>query len=140
LAGWRRVLDVLVVRPDVADPALSPDGGRALPPGPLHVVFRNVGFVYPGTSSEVLSDVDLEIPAQTRVAVVGETGSGKTTFVKLLTRLVDPTRGEVLLGGVPLTRLRFDSVRSRVAIVLQDRILFDTIVADSGRFASTPAS
>ena len=51
----------------------------------------------------MLSDVDLEIPAQTRVAVVGETGSGKTTFAKLLTRLMDPTRGQVLLAGVPLT-------------------------------------
>ena len=52
----------------------------------------------------MLSDVDLEIPAKTRVAVVGETGSGKTTFAKLLTRLMDPTAGQVLLSGVPLDR------------------------------------
>src|SRR5690606_18666680 len=74
VAGWRRVLDVLDLAPDVADPAREPDGGQVLPPGPLPVRFRGVGFAYPG-GPEVLSDVDLEIPAQTRVAVVGETGS-----------------------------------------------------------------
>ena len=140
IAGWRRVLDVLDMQPDVADPALSPDGGCVLPRGPLNVVFRNVGFTYPGTSREALSDVDLEIPAQTRVAVVGETGSGKTTFAKLLTRLMDPTRGEVLLGGVPLTRVRFDSLRSRVVMVPQDGFLFDTTIADNVRFARPEAT
>ena len=134
IAGWRRVLDVLDLAPDVADPAREPDGGQVLPPGPLPVRFRGVGFAYPG-GPEVLSDVDLEIPAQTRVAVVGETGSGKTTFAKLLTRLMDPTRGEVLLGGVPLTRVRFDSLRSRVVMVPQDGFLFNTTIAENVRFA-----
>jgi ABC-type multidrug transport system fused ATPase/permease subunit len=69
------------------------------------------------------------------VAVVGETGSGKTTFAKLLTRLMDPTRGEVLLGQVPLPRVRFDSLRSRVVMVPQDGFLFDASVADNVRFA-----
>jgi ATP-binding cassette subfamily B protein len=74
------------------------------------------------------------------VAVVGETGSGKTTFAKLLTRLMDPTRGEVLLGGVPLTRVRFDSLRSRVVMVPQDGFLFDTTIADNVRFARPEAT
>jgi ATP-binding cassette subfamily B protein len=134
VAGWRRVLDVLDLAPDVADPAREPDGGQVLPPGPLPVRFRGVGFAYPG-GPEVLSDVDLEIPAQTRVAVVGETGSGKTTFAKLLTRLMDPTRGEVSLGGVPLRRVRFDSLRSRVVMVPQDGFLFNASVAENVRFA-----
>jgi ABC-type multidrug transport system fused ATPase/permease subunit len=134
VAGWRRVLDVLDMEPDVADPALN-GGGRTLPRGPLDVTFRDVGFVYPGTSTEVLSDVDLEIPARTRVAVVGETGSGKTTFAKLLTRLMDPSRGEVRLGQVPLAQVRFDSLRARVVMVPQDGFLFDASVADNVRFA-----
>lgn len=135
IAGWRRVLDVLDMEPDVADPALGDGGGLALPRGPLQVTFRDVGFTYPGTSTEVLSDVDLVIPAQTRVAVVGETGSGKTTFAKLLTRLMDPTRGEILLGRVPLSRVRFDSLRARVVMVPQDGFLFDTSIAGNVRFA-----
>ncbi|WP_051167748.1 ABC transporter ATP-binding protein [Actinoplanes sp. N902-109] len=131
VAGWRRVLDVLDIRPDVADPDLD---GVALPPGPLSVRFADVSYRYPG-GPIVLSDVDLEIPARTKVAVVGETGSGKTTFAKLLTRLMDPAGGEVLLGGTPLTTVRFDSLRSRVVMVPQDGFLFDATVAENIRFA-----
>jgi ATP-binding cassette, subfamily B, bacterial len=83
----------------------------------------------------VLTDVDLEILPRTRVAVVGETGSGKTTFAKLLTRLMDPTVGRVLLSGAPLTDVRFASLRRRVVMVPQDGFLFDASVADNIRFA-----
>ena len=130
IAGWRRVLDVLDVSPDVADPG---ERGRELPPGPLDIRFAGVSFAYPNGPT-VLHDVSLEIPAKSRVAVVGETGSGKTTFAKLLTRLMDPTRGEVLLSGVPLTDVRFASLRSRVVMVPQDGFLFDATVADNVRF------
>ena len=130
IAGWRRVLGVLDTKPDVADPG---ERGRDLPPGPLSVRFDHVHFAYPG-GPEVLSDVDLAIPAQTRVAVVGETGSGKTTFAKLLTRLMDPSRGGVLLSGVPLRDVRFDSLRRRVVMVPQDGFLFDATVADNVRY------
>jgi ABC-type multidrug transport system fused ATPase/permease subunit len=131
IAGWRRVIDVLDQQPDVADPG---DAGRDLPAGPIDVRFAHVHFAYP-SGPEVLTDVDLAIAAQTRVAVVGETGSGKTTFAKLLTRLMDPSQGEVLLSGVPLTGLRFASLRSRVVMVPQDGFLFDASVADNVRFA-----
>jgi len=131
VAGWRRVLDVLDIDPDVADPD---ETGLPLPPGPLSVRFRDVAFRY-GDGPLVLSDVDLEIPARTKVAVVGETGSGKTTFAKLLTRLMDPVAGEVLLSGVPLTEVRFASLRQRVVMVPQDGFLFDATVAENIRFA-----
>jgi ATP-binding cassette subfamily B protein len=68
------------------------------------------------------------------VAVVGETGSGKTTFAKLLTRLMDPTRGRVLLSGVPLDEVAFSSLRSRVVMVPQDGFLFDATVAANVRY------
>ncbi|WP_328467171.1 ABC transporter ATP-binding protein/permease [Actinoplanes sp. NBC_00393] len=131
VAGWRRILDVLDVDPDVADPD---DDGVELPAGPLSVRFADVSFHYPGGPT-VLSGVDLEIPARTKVAVVGETGSGKTTFAKLLTRLMDPAAGAVLLGGVPLTSVRFSSLRSRVVMVPQDGFLFDATVAENILFA-----
>jgi ATP-binding cassette, subfamily B, bacterial len=136
VAGWRRVLDISDVEPDVADPG---EHGRDLPTGPVEVRFEHVHFAYPG-GPEVLTDVDLSIPAQTRVAVVGETGSGKTTFAKLLTRLMDPGSGEVLLSGVPLTDVRFASLRRRVVMVPQDGFLFDTTVAANVRFAKPDLS
>ncbi|TBL38194.1 ABC transporter ATP-binding protein [Verrucosispora sp. SN26_14.1] len=130
IAGWRRVLDVLDVSPDVADPGPQ---GRELPAGPLDIRFAQVRYAYPDGPT-VLHDVSVEIPAKSRVAVVGETGSGKTTFAKLLTRLMDPTAGAVLLSGVALTDVRFDSLRSRVVMVPQDGFLFDASVADNVRF------
>ncbi|MFG3712002.1 ABC transporter ATP-binding protein [Micromonospora sp. NPDC047730] len=131
IAGWRRVLDVLDVAPDVADPG---EQGRELPPGPLDIRFAGVEFAYPG-GPPVLHGIDVEIPAKSRVAVVGETGSGKTTFAKLLTRLMDPTAGRVLLSGLPLEQVRFASLRSRVVMVPQDGFLFDATVAENVRFA-----
>ncbi|MFG3298502.1 ABC transporter ATP-binding protein [Micromonospora chersina] len=131
IAGWRRVLDVLDVAPDVADPG---EQGRELPSGPLDIRFAGVTFAYPG-GPPVLHDVTLEIPAKSRVAVVGETGSGKTTFAKLLTRLMDPTEGAVLLSGVSLREVRFESLRSRVVMVPQDGFLFDATVGENVRFA-----
>ncbi|GGI06827.1 ABC transporter ATP-binding protein [Egicoccus halophilus] len=138
VAGWRRVLDVLDLDPDVADPA---DDGVDLPDGPIGVTFDHVAFRYPrvGESGRdasgplVLRDVHLDIVPQTRVAVVGETGSGKTTFAKLLTRLMDPSEGRVLLAGTDLRRVRFDSLRRRVVMVPQDGMLFDGTIASNVR-------
>lgn len=130
VASFRRVLDVLDTPTDVADPGPA---GHRLPPGPLDVEFAGVAFAYPG-GPEVLHGLDLRIPAQTKVAVVGETGSGKTTFAKLLTRLMDPTRGEVRLGGLPLREVSFGSLRRRVVTVPQDGFLFDASVAENVRY------
>jgi ATP-binding cassette subfamily B protein len=135
LAGMRRVLGVLDTPTDVGDP--SP--GLLLPDGPLSVTFEHVSFAYPG-GPDVLHDVDLTLQAQTRIAVVGETGSGKTTFAKLLTRLMDPTRGNVLLAGVPLSQVQFASLRKRVVMVPQDGFLFDTTIADNVRYGRQDAS
>ncbi len=135
VAGLRRVLGVLDTPSDVADPA----EGRQLPEGPVGVRFEHVSFAYPG-GPDVLHDVDLEIAPRTRVAVVGETGSGKTTFAKLLTRLMDPTRGRVLLSGVPLSELGFGSLRHRVVMVPQDGFLFDASVAANVRYGRLDAT
>ncbi len=118
-AGWRRVLAVLDTPADVADPG---DAGEVLPRGPIAVRFEHVSFAYPG-GPPVLRDVDLELPPGARIAVVGETGSGKTTLAKLLTRLMDPSAGRVLVDGVDLRRVRFSSLRDRVVLVPQEGFL-----------------
>jgi ATP-binding cassette, subfamily B, bacterial len=135
VAGLRRVLAVLDTPTDVADP----QPGRTLPEGPVEVCFDGVSFAYPG-GPEVLHDVSLTIAPRTRVAVVGETGSGKTTFAKLLTRLMDPTRGRVLLSGVPLDELAFGSLRRRVVMVPQDGFLFDATLAENVRYGRLGAT
>ncbi|MFL6075400.1 MAG: ABC transporter ATP-binding protein [Mycobacteriales bacterium] len=132
IAGWRRVLGVLDTAPDVADPG---EAGAGLPAGPLGVRFRHVRFAYPA-GPEVLHGIDLEIAPERKVAIVGETGSGKTTFVKLLTRLMDPTSGEIEVGGVSLRRVRFDVLRRRVVMVPQDGFLFDATIADNVRYGA----
>ena len=129
ISGWRRVLGVLDTEPEVADPVV----GTAIPEGPVAVRFDGVRFRYP-TGGDVLADVDLEIGAQRRVAVVGETGSGKTTFAKLLTRLMDPTEGTVRLSGVPLPEVAFADLRKRVVMVPQDGFLFDGSIAENVRY------
>ncbi|MBX6391637.1 MAG: ABC transporter ATP-binding protein [Frankia sp.] len=144
LAGVRRVLDVLDTPSDVRDPARTPradgqPGGRDLPPGPLDAVLERVTFAY-RDGQPVLHGIDLRIPARSRVAVVGETGSGKTTIAKLLTRLMDPTEGRVLIGGVPLTEVRFASLRGRVVMVPQDGFLFDATIADNVRYGRPGAT
>jgi ATP-binding cassette, subfamily B, bacterial len=140
VAGFRRVLDVLDTEPDVRDPAVAdPASARALPEGPLGVRFERVTFRYSPTARNALDGVDLTIAPRTRVAIVGETGSGKTTFAKLVTRLMDPSEGRVLLGSdeqswVPLRRVAFASLRERVVMVPQDGFLFDATVADNVRY------
>jgi putative ABC transport system ATP-binding protein len=136
VAGWRRVLAVIDTPADVADPG---EAGTVLPRGPITVTFEHVSYAYPDGPT-VLHDVDLEIGPGSRVAVVGETGSGKTTFAKLLTRLMDPTTGRVLLDGVDLRRLRFSSLRERVVLVPQDGFLFDDTLLANVRFARPDVS
>lgn len=130
IAGWRRVLAVLDTEPDVPDPGQR---GTVLPRGAVEVAFDDVAFAYPGGPT-VLRDVDLRIAPRRRVAVVGETGSGKTTFAKLLTRLMDPVSGRVLIDGTDLRDVRGASLRERIVMVPQDGFLFDATLADNIRY------
>ena len=119
VSGWRRVLDIVDTEPDVADPV----DGMSLSEGPLGIGSR-AAFRLSG-GEEVLHGIDVEIRPHSKVAVVGETGSGKTTFAKLLTRLMDPSSGRVFVGGVPLTEVTFASLRGRVTMVPQEGFLFN---------------
>jgi ATP-binding cassette subfamily B protein len=136
IAGWRRVLGVLDTPADVADPGSD---GVVLARGPIAVRFEDVSFAYPG-GPVVLDRVDVALEPRSRVAVVGETGSGKTTFAKLLTRLMDPVEGRVLVDGVDLRSVAFESVRSRIVMVPQDGFLFEGTIADNIRLGRTGAT
>jgi ATP-binding cassette, subfamily B, bacterial len=131
VAGFRRVLDVLDVHPDVVEPV----DGVDLPAGAVDVCFDGVAFAYPD-GPVVLGDVNVKIAATSRIAIVGETGAGKTTMAKLLTRLIDPTEGRILLSGVPIDQVSFACLRSRMVMVPQDGFLFNATVADNVRFGS----
>lgn len=145
VAGWRRVLDVLDIAPDVADPGKE---GVSLPDWPLGVTFESVCFRYPrpgetgaeASGPPALLDVDVRIEPRQKVAVVGETGSGKTTFAKLLTRLMDPTQGVVRVGDVDVSTVSFESLRDRVVMVPQEGMLFSGTVGDNVRMGRPEAT
>ncbi len=125
VAGWRRVLAVLETPADVPDPGPL---GVVTARGPATVELRGVHFAYPG-GPPVLHGIDLTIPARTSVAVVGATGSGKTTIAKLVARLMDPSSGHVLLDGVDLRDISVANLRRRVVLVPQEGFLFDGTLA-----------
>lgn len=137
LAGWRKVLRLMDEPVEVAEP--SAEAAVTLPPGALDVRVEAVEFAYePG--HPVLHGIDLELPAGINAAIVGETGSGKSTMAKLLTRLADPTAGRVLLGGVDLREVSRSSRAAAIRLVPQDGFLFDTTVAENVRMGRPDAT
>lgn len=93
--------------------------------------FDHVTFEYPGTTAPALEDVDLELPAGTVVAVVGENGAGKSTLVKLLAKLYAPSDGRILVDGTDLSRIRTDEWRTRLAGSFQDFFRFELLAGQS---------
>ncbi|MEK9500747.1 ABC transporter ATP-binding protein [Gaopeijia maritima] len=112
------------------EPAIrAPEHPRAIDGARGEIEFRDVTFRYPGTGRDVLREVSFVArPGQT-VAIVGATGSGKSTLVSLLPRIFDPTEGEILLDGVPLTAYDPGTLRSRIGMVPQDAFLFSETIA-----------
>ena len=135
VAGMRRVLGVLEI--PVGPP--EPEVPLELPPGSLAVTIDRVDFSYRsrGDTDEppVLVGVSAHIPAGQQVAIVGETGSGKTTLGRLIARMADPTAGAVKIGGVPLTRVSNLDLRNRLTVVPQEPFLFEGSIAANLTFA-----
>jgi ATP-binding cassette subfamily B protein/subfamily B ATP-binding cassette protein MsbA len=133
----RRVLEVLETEPEV----LERPGAISLPRARGHVQFQNVSFGYE-PQKLVLRDVTLDArPGQT-IALVGPTGAGKSTLVSLVPRFFDPVEGRVLIDGHDIRDVKLASLRSQVAIVLQEPFLFPLSVAENiayGRPDATPA-
>lgn len=135
LAGWWKILSVL----DVPIEVHEPESGEKLKTGALEIEAKNVNFRY-RTGSQVLDDISIRIPAGTNVAVVGETGSGKTTFVKLLARIADPTGGQITINGVPIHEIDAESRHSSIQMVPQDGFLFDQTIRENVAFGKPHAS
>jgi ATP-binding cassette subfamily B protein len=136
IAGWRRVIGILETPADLVDPGAA---GQDLPRGPVDVRFEDVSFAYP-TGPPVLRDVTLDIASGTRIAIVGETGSGKSTFAKLLTRLMDPSEGTVLLDGIDVRMIAQTSLRRSVVLVPQEGFLFDDTLTANVRYGKLDAT
>jgi ATP-binding cassette subfamily B protein len=108
---------------------------------PRHFIrMENVGFRYAGSDRDVLTDVNLTIPVGARIALVGRTGSGKTTLAHILLGLFRPTRGELSLDGVPLTEEEITAWQANCALVPQDIRLLDTSVRENVAFGQDPGS
>jgi ATP-binding cassette subfamily B protein len=125
MASTRRILDLLTT-----EPRILPGDRRLARPVRGEVAFRDVRFAY-DSGPEVLRGLDIEIPAGETHAVVGLTGSGKSTLVKLLLRFYEPGAGEVTLDGVPVDTLAFEELRGATGFVGQDVFLFDGTVREN---------
>jgi putative ABC transport system ATP-binding protein len=136
VAGWRRILDLLDTPIDLPDPVPGVD----LPTGPPALRVEDVSFRYAETGVLVLDDITVDIPSGSTVALVGATGSGKTTLAKLLARLADPTEGRILVGGVDLRDVAPTSLRRTLVMVPQEGFLFDSTIGENVRFGRPSAT
>ncbi len=124
MASTTRVLDLLDTEAVIVSGDTTPVGVVG------HIAFEKVGFAYPGRDP-ILSDFDLDIPAGSTLAVVGQTGSGKSTLVRLLLRFYDPRHGKITLDGTALPELEFSALRSCIGLVSQSVFLFSGSVREN---------
>ena len=136
LASARRIAQVLNEQPDLADPqrpVTQVENGS--------IDFDHVSFSYKhGTGDQVLQDVDLHIRSGETIGVIGGTGSGKSTFANLISRLYDVDAGTVKVGGVDVRRYDMEALRNQVAVVLQKNVLFSGTILDNLRWGKEDAT
>ncbi len=138
LALFARIFEYLDLPVEVDDPAHPVEIDPAKITG--HVRFEGVSFAYPGADRPALTDIDLDIPAGRTLALVGETGSGKTTLAGLVARLYDPTRGSVRIDGIDLRDFRLADLAAIVGVVSQETYLLHTTVRENLRYAKPEAT
>ncbi len=132
-ASLARINKILAEQPDIASP--PPAQARK---GPLRGDIRlsRLSYTYPGAEKPVLRDLELEVPAGTIVGLLGRTGSGKSTLVNLLPRLLDPPPGTVFVDGHDVREYELDSLRSAIRVVPQDTFLFSTSIRENIAFGA----
>lgn len=135
-ASGARIFEILDREPAITSPA----GAPGLPEGRGHVELEGVGLHYEGSPVPALEAIDLDIAAGTTVALVGATGSGKTTLVQLLPRLYDVSEGTVRIDGADVRTLDSGALRRAIAVVTDDPFLFSASIAENIAYARPDAS
>jgi ATP-binding cassette subfamily B protein len=135
-ASGARIFQILDRAPRITAAA----GAPPLPPGNGQVRFEGVSLRYAGASVDALHLIDLDVPAGRTVALVGSTGSGKTTLAALLARLYDPTAGRILVDGADIREVEIGSLRQAIAITGDDPFLFSTTVHANIAYARADAT
>jgi ATP-binding cassette subfamily B protein len=138
LALFARIFEYLDLPVEVADPVspVSIDPSRVAG----HVRFDQVGFTYAGADRPAVRSTSLDVPAGTTMALVGETGSGKTTLASLVARLYDPTTGVITIDGVDIRQMRLVDLAAIVGMVSQETYLLHTSVRENLRYAKPSAT
>jgi len=136
VASGERIFEVL---DEVDEIAVRPDA-QPLPPGGGHLRFEHVEFAYEPGREAVLHDVDIDVEAGRTIALIGETGSGKSTLTALVPRFYDATEGRVLLDGADVRDLRLADLRGAIGVVAQDPFLFSASVRENIAFGAPQAS
>jgi ATP-binding cassette subfamily B protein len=115
------------------EPKIVSKPGALAAPRPIRqgFEFKNVSFAYPGNSRVVLKNISFRLEPSSRIALVGENGQGKTTIVKLLTRLYDPTEGQILLDGVDLREYNLEDLWSEIGVIFQDFARYDMTASEN---------
>jgi subfamily B ATP-binding cassette protein MsbA len=113
----------------IDSPEEAETGSREIGRARGAIEFRNVSFRYAGAAAAAVEELDLEVEPGEMVALVGPSGAGKTTFINLIPRFLQPTQGDILIDGVPTWELRLQSLRAQIALVSQDTVLFDDTIA-----------
>jgi ATP-binding cassette subfamily B protein len=138
LALFARIFEYLDLPVDIGEPARPVEIVPAAITG--HVRLENVSFRYPGADRPALEGVDLDVPAGTTLALVGETGSGKTTLASLVARLYDPTSGSVRIDGIDIRDLSLADLAAVVGVVSQETYLLHSTVRENLRYAKPAAT
>lgn len=134
-ASAARIFEILDAQNDVTDLP----GAQVLPPVQGRVAFENVTFRYFGSGEPVLKDVSLVVEPGQTVALLGATGSGKTTIINLLPRFYDPSQGRITIDGHDIKNVTLESLRSKIGIVLQETTLFAGTIRDNIAFGRPDA-